>query len=51
MELHPTLHLSLVAIEKGAFESPSTSVDNFTYLFLNISSNFQIDLFDVQIGP
>ena len=26
------LHLSIVAIEKGAFRSPSTEVANFTYL-------------------
>ena len=26
----PALHLSLVAIEKGAFESPSTKVAKFT---------------------
>ena len=29
------LHLSVVAIEKGAFESPSTKVVNFTYTQLN----------------
>ena len=29
---HP-LHLGIVAIEKGAFESPSTMVANFTLLF------------------
>ena len=28
MELHPPLHLSVVAIEKGAFGSPSTTVAN-----------------------
>ena len=28
-----TLHLGVVAIEKGAFWSPSTTVANFTYLF------------------
>ena len=27
-----TLHLGVVAIEKGAFWSPSTKVANFTYL-------------------
>ena len=31
MELHPPLHLSVVAIEKGDFVSPSTKVTNFTY--------------------
>ena len=28
----PTLHLCVVAIEKGAFWSPSTTVSNFTNL-------------------
>ena len=28
-----TLHISLVAIEKGAIGSPSTTVDNFTYYY------------------
>ena len=31
------LHLSVVAIEKGAFGSPSTKGDNFTYYILQIS--------------
>ena len=31
-ELRPALHLGVVAIEKGAFGSPSTLVANFTYL-------------------
>ena len=35
MELHPLLHLGVVAIEKGAFGSPLTEVANFT-LFLVI---------------
>ena len=30
----PLLHLVVVAIEKGAFGSPSTKVANFTYLHL-----------------
>ena len=29
MELHPPLHLGIVAIEKGAFESSLTKVANF----------------------
>ena len=32
MELRPPLHLGVVAIEKGAFGSPSTKVANFTLL-------------------
>ena len=34
MELHPPLHLGVVAFEKGAFESSSTTLANFTYLLL-----------------
>ena len=30
------LHLGVVAIEKGAFWSPSTTVTNFTYLLLEL---------------
>ena len=33
MEYHPPLHLSAVAIEKGAIGSPSTKVANFTYFY------------------
>ena len=29
-EYHPPLHFRVVAIEKGAFWSPSTTVANFT---------------------
>ena len=31
MQLRPPLHLGVVAIEKGAFKSPSTKFANFTY--------------------
>ena len=31
MELHPPLHIGVVAIEKGALGSSSTTVANFTY--------------------
>ena len=31
----PSLHLGVVAIEKGAFGSPLTTVVNFTYLQLS----------------
>ena len=31
MEWRPPLHLNVVAIEKGAFRSPSIRVANFTY--------------------
>ena len=36
------LHLGVVAIEKGAFESPSTKVVNFTFYFI-LSSSFFFD--------
>ena len=31
---YPTLHLSVVAIEKGAFELPSTSVGQLNYIYI-----------------
>ena len=34
-EVAPSLHLGVVAIEKGAFRSPLTRVANFTYLLTN----------------
>ena len=34
MESCPPLHLSVVAIEKGAFRSPLTKGDNFTFTFI-----------------
>ena len=34
MEYCPTLDIGVVAIEKGAFKSPSTKVTNFTYLYI-----------------
>ena len=35
MESYLPLHLSEVAIEKGALGSPSTKVANFTFFYLN----------------
>ena len=36
-EYNPPLHLSVVAVEKGAFWSPSTTVTSFTfYLYIYI---------------
>ena len=32
----PLLHLGVVAIEKGAFKSPSIKVVNFTYIYIYI---------------
>ena len=34
MEKHPPLHLGVVAIGKGDFESPSTKVIDFTFTLL-----------------
>ena len=34
MELHPPLHLGVVAIKKGAFELPSTKDTNFTFTYI-----------------
>ena len=34
MEKHPPLHCGVVAIEKGAFGSPSTKVANFTLPYI-----------------
>ena len=36
MELRPSLHLGVVAIEKAAFGSPSSKVTDFTFT-INIS--------------
>ena len=36
-EWRPPLHLSVVAIEKGAFWLPSTTGANFTYLLLRLT--------------
>ena len=33
-EVAPSLHLSVEAIEKRAFKSPSTKVANFTFIYL-----------------
>ena len=38
---YPTLHLRVVAIEKGAFELPSTMVANFTFCNYNWYSTSQ----------
>ena len=45
----PATHLGVVAIEKGTFESLSTSVTNFTYFYLLLSKakcfNFFFQIF------
>ena len=41
-EVAPSLHLGVVAIEKGAFGSPSTMVANFTYLYRIVVYNIII---------
>ena len=40
------LHLSVVAIEKGAFRSPSTMVTNFTYIFTYLCLFFSLHSLD-----
>ena len=35
-ELRPPLHISVVAIEKGAFWLPSTTVANFTFTYVKM---------------
>ena len=45
----PPLHLGVVAIEKGAFWSPSTTIANFTYSYLNIN-NLQTIIWFHQLG-
>ena len=41
----PPLYFGVAAIEKGAFESPSTIVANFTYLHKMLSFFFSFSLF------
>ena len=36
-ELRPPLHLDVIAIEKGAFGSPSTAINQFTCLYIHSS--------------
>ena len=40
MELGPPLHLDVVAIEKGAFGSPSTMVANFIFTYILFITEF-----------
>ena len=42
MEYRSLLHLGGVAIEKGAFGSPSTKFANFIYIYEKYSSLIQI---------
>ena len=39
-EYCPLLHLCVVAIEKGAFRSPSTTVTNFNFIYILLQWNF-----------
>ena len=53
MALRPPLRLNVVAIEKGAFWSPSTTVANFTYLLfiiIIIITNFEYPCFELFVG-
>ena len=45
----PPLHLGVVAIEKGAFGSPSTMVANFTYNHLIMSRKCDSIAFEKSI--
>ena len=38
----PPLHLGVVAIEKGAFGSPSTMVTNFTFIYICLFFKFSL---------
>ena len=54
-EGRPPLNLGVVAIEKGALVSPSTTVGQITYIILSITNtntnNFQTDRFEPFIKP
>ena len=41
-ELCPPLHLGVVAIEKGAFWSPSTTVTNFTNFTILFNPDYNL---------
>ena len=44
------LHLGVVAIEKGAFWSPSITVANFTFFYLHIGQTWLIRAFINEAG-
>ena len=56
MELHPSVHLGVVAIEKGAIVSPSTGVTTFTYIWSSpcrigakvLDNSFKVREFELQ---
>ena len=45
MEKRPPIHLGVLAIEKGAFRSPSTKVVNFIIIIIIISSSSNLSKF------
>ena len=47
--MRPPLYFGVVAIEKGAFESPSTMVTNFTLLSYTYTLNGGVS--DVMVTP
>ena len=50
MELRPPLNISAVAIEKGAFWSPSTKVADFTfYLYRNTCNRFSANKWNLKL--
>ncbi len=46
----PPLHLSVVAIEKGAFRSPSTKVINFTFTYYDVSRRIVRQSYECMVG-
>ena len=45
LTLHSSQHLSVVAIEKGAFGLPLTTVANFTYFYLLVNKMYDFSIF------
>ena len=45
MEWCPPLHVGVVVIKNGAFESPSTKVANFTYFILYQANIVKHDIY------
>ena len=48
MEENPPLYLGVVAIEKGAFGSPSTKVANITFTFV-LFAGFLFEFYGISI--
>ena len=50
MEKHPSLHLGAVAIEKGAFGSPSTKVANYYFYIYAVMHKYIYLSFHIQLN-